>query len=224
MTQASELLMNRIAEGRQFRRNDMHPEFRIGSGEEDEGALIVEGHFTTFNEEYLLYRSNYYEVYEQIDAHAFDECDMSDVIMQYDHEGRVYAKNRNNTLQISFDNIGGFMRADLSKASDGKGLYNDIKNGLVDRMSFGFTVKKDKRLEEYDSTRDVWIMHRCITKIRKLYDVSAVSIPANDGTDISARNFCDGAIAELEAERLKAQMSIEARRRLALKLRLMEEK
>jgi HK97 family phage prohead protease len=183
--------------------------------------MIVEGHFTTFNEEYLLFRYEDYEFYEQIDRHAFDNCDLSDVIMQYDHNGRVFARTRNDTLRISFDDKGGFMRSDLSKASGGKGLYHDIKYGLIDRMSFAFTVQEHKIEEIKNEETGKTKVLRTITDIEKLYDVSAVSIPANDGTDISARSFCDGVIAELEAERLKAQAQLEARKRLALRLRLM---
>ena len=223
MTKIDEALMRKISEGRQLRRNDAHPEFRaLEQGSDD--SMIVQGHFTTFNEQYLLYKCGIYTVYEQIDRHAFDECDMSDVIMQFDHRGRVYARNRNNTLEISFDDVGGVARADLSKASEGEGLYNDIKNGLVDRMSFAFTVDEEKRevTEDYE-TGNITIL-RTITKIGKLYDVSAVSIPANDGTDISARSFVDGVIEELEAERLSAEKREMARRRLKLKLKMEEKK
>lgn len=215
MPEINELLEKKLSQGREFRNA---AEFRAGEGTEE---MIVEGYFTTFDEEYMLFRYGNYEVWEKIDPHAFDQCDTSDVIMQYDHEGRVFARTRNETLKISFDDHGGHMRGDLSKASGGEGLYNDIKNGLIDRMSFAFTVKKDKRetIEDHENGKIKVI--RTITEIGKLYDVSAVSIPANDGTDISARSYCDGVIAELEAERLKAQAQLEARKRLALRLRLM---
>ena len=215
MPEINEILEKKLSQGREFR-NVM--EFRAGESTE-EGQMIVEGHFTTFDEEYLLFRWGNYEVWEQIDPHAFEKCDMSDVIMQYDHHGRVFARTRNDTLKISFDDRGGIMRADLSKAADGAGLYNDIQNGLIDRMSFAFTVNKDKRETFEDHETGFIKVVRTITEIGKLYDVSAVSIPANDGTDISARSFSDGVIAELEAERLEAQKKAEARKRLALKLR-----
>lgn len=213
-------VLDKISEGRQIRRNDMHPEFRTIDGEDDE--LIVEGHACTFDEPYLLYDWDDYKVYEQIDRNAFAECDMSDVIMQFDHSGRVYARTRNNTLEVKPDNVGLFTRADLSKSSDGPGLYADIKNGVIDRMSFAFTVLEDKREVTEDHEKNITTVLRTITKIGKLYDVSAVSIPANDGTDISARNFSDGVIAEIKAERLKAQEKEHRRARLKLKLKLSE--
>ena len=78
-------------------------------------------------------------------------------------------------------------------------------------MSFGFTVDEDKREITEDRATGAIDVLRTVTKVRKLYDVSAVSLPANDGTEISARSYCDGVIAELEAERLKSIAITEAR-------------
>ena len=70
-------------------------------------------------------------------------------------------------------------------------------------MSFGFVVGEDKRETTIDHENDVEIVTRTTTKITKLYDVSAVSIPANDATSISARRFADGVIERIKAERLE---------------------
>ena len=83
-------------------------------------------------------------------------------------------------------------------------------------MSFGFIVDEDE-IEEVSNEEGVKVT-RTITKIGKLFDVSAVSIPANDATEISARNYCDGVIAELETERMKRAQ--EKRNRQIKKLRL----
>jgi HK97 family phage prohead protease len=171
--------------------------------------MIVEGHATTFDEEYLLYSYNDWDgyrvnVYEKVDRHAFDNTDMTDVIFLFDHRGRVMARSRNRTLQLSTDEIGLFSRADLSGSDLGPGLYKDIRNGYVDRMSMQFTVRKDKSEKITDTENGEIKYIRTILDIGKLYDVSAVGIPANDGTDISARSFADGVIRELEAERLNA--------------------
>ena len=216
----SKTILDKISEGRQIRRNDMRPEFRTVDSENEK--LIVEGHACTFNEPYVLYKDSDYEVCEQIDRNAFAECDMSDVIMQFDHAGRVFARTRNNTLEVGPDNIGLFIRADLSKSSGGPDLYADIKSGVIDRMSFAFTVIEDKREVTEDRGSGITTVLRTITKIGKLYDVSAVSIPANDGTDISARNFGDGVIAEIKAERLKVQENERRKARLKLKLKMSE--
>lgn len=218
-----EKILAKIDQGRQFRRNDLHPEFRALDREENNGDMIVEGHATTFDEEYELYHYDDWNGYrttivEKIDRHAFDETDMRDVIFLYDHAGRVMARNRNNTLNVSPDNTGLFIRANLSGSDLGPGLYSDIQKGFVDRMSMQFTVGAHQLTEERDDENKTRKVIRTITRIGKLYDVSAVGIPANDGTDISARSAADGVIQELEAERLlKAEAEKRERRRAELK-------
>lgn len=189
--------MGKIEAGREYRAMQMEIQ------ESDEGKLLVEGYATTFNEPYTLYEGRYCKVIEQIDPHAFDECDMSDVIMQYDHEGRVFARNKNGTLELSVDEKGLKIRADLGGTEAGKQLYEEIKGGYTDKMSFGFTVGEDKKEDVMDYENDVKTCTRTITKVKKLFDVSAVSLPANDMTSISARRFSDGVIEKIKAERLE---------------------
>ena len=183
---------------------------------DDADTYTVEGYATTFNQPYTLYSDPSYEIREMIDPHAFDKCDMSDVIMQYDHEGRVFARNRNKTLTLETDENGLKIRALLGGTEIGRQLYEEIKGGYTDKMSFAFTVSDQKRDIEMIDGRTV--ITRRIKGIRKLYDVSAVSMPANESTSISARSWCDGVIAELEAERLSALEA--SRRKLALKIKL----
>lgn len=179
--------------------------------DDEKKSYTVEGYASTFNEPYELYSFDGYTVREQMDPHAFDETDMSDVIMQYDHQGRVFARNSNGTLAVSTDDHGLHMKANLGGTEAGRQLYEEIKGGYTTKMSFGFKVDKDKReITENAETNTVDVL-RTITKVRKLYDVSAVSLPANDGTAISARSYCDGVIAELKAERLKSVAIQEAR-------------
>ena len=201
-------ILQKIDSGREYRRMEIRAKEVDDQTKEE---CKVDGYASTFNEPYELYTFDGYTVREQIDPHAFDECDMSDVIMQYDHQGRVFARNSNGTLQIKTDEHGLYMEADLSGTEIGRQLFEEIKGGYTTKMSFGFTVDEDKReITENvaDGTVDVL---RTITKIRKLYDVSAVSLPANDGTEISARSYSDGVIAELEAERLQRKAKEEAR-------------
>lgn len=184
----------------------------------DSDEKIVRGYATTFNEEYPLYSWDDYEVIEKIDPHALDECDMSDVIMQYDHQSHVYARTSNGTLKLTIDSKGLAIEAVLSGTAEGRNLYEEIKGGYTTKMSFGFHVAEDKReiIEDHETGKIIVI--RTVTKISKLYDVSAVSLPANDATEISARSFLDGVIKELEAERL---LKAEEQRRIdALKLRI----
>lgn len=148
----------------------------------------VEGYATTFDAPYLLWEYDGIKYYEVIDRNALAEADVSDVIMQYDHQGKVLARLSNNTLGLEPDNKGLFMYADLSKSQASREMYGEIKSGLVNKMSWAFTVAEDKYNNE---TRT-----RTITKIKKVYDVSAVSIPANGDTNISARSYCEGVIAK----------------------------
>ena len=191
--------LNKLENGREYRAMVM--EVRAVDGTEEN--MIVEGYATTFNQPYLLYDGRYYKVIEQIAPTAFTECDMSDVIMQYDHAGRVFARTRNSTLTLTVDAIGLKVTADLSGTDIGRQLYQEIKGGYTDKMSFGFVVAEDQRTSVVDHETDVETVTRTITKIKKMYDVSAVSIPANDMTSISARRFADGVIDGIKAERLE---------------------
>ena len=159
----NEKLLKKLEDGREYRTM----QFSVRSDEGADSSMIVEGYAATFNQPYLLFEGRDYKVMEQIDPNAFKDCDMSDVIFQYDHTGRVFARTKNNTLTCS---------------PDGTGFVT---------------------------------LTRTITKFKKLYDVSAVSLPANDATSISARNLSDGLIGEIRAERLKRANTI---RRINLKL------
>ena len=165
----------------------------------DDGQMIVEGYATTFNAPYELWRDKDMTVNEQVDGHAFDETDRSDTIMQYDHEGPVFARVSNGTLELMPDEHGLKVRANLGGTERGRQLFEEIKGGYTNKMSFGFTVAADERKTTRDADGHVTVL-RTITSIGKLYDVSAVSLPANDATEISARTIGDGLIAEVLKE------------------------
>lgn len=199
---------------REYRSMMLEIEQRVEGEEKDE--MIVSGYAATFNEPYLLYTTqDGIEVWEQVDKRAFDECDMTDVIMQYNHEGRVFARNKNNTLTIAPDEKGLFVRADLGGTDIGRGLYQEIRGGYTDQMSFGFTVDEDVReiTEEEGKTK----LLRSLLKIGKLFDVSAVSIPANPNTVLTSVRSLDGAIEEIRAERLEKQKRELERARIAVR-------
>ena len=165
----------------------------------DDGAMIVEGYATTFNQPYKLMKDRNIIVNEQVERSAFDETDMSDVIMQYDHEGRVFARVKNGTLELTTDEHGLRVRADLGGTEIGRQLFEEIAGGYTNKMSFGFTVTGQKRERMKDAEGNTVIL-RTITKVGRLFDVSAVSQPANDATEISSRTIGDGLIAEVQEE------------------------
>lgn len=193
----SKTMEQKMNEGRQYRDIDA-ASFERRS--DDEGRKTVEGYATVFNAPYVLYKEDGYTVREQVDAGAFSEADMADVIMQYNHEGRVFARRSNGTLEIEPDDKGLRIRANLGGTELGRQVYEEIEGGYTTKMSFGFSVVEDRReTVENNETGEVDIL-RTITRIGKLYDVSAVSIPANDATSISARSYGEGAIAEAREE------------------------
>jgi len=159
-----------------------------------ESDYYVEGFATTFNKPYELYEYDGVKYYETIDRHALDSADMSDVIMQYDHTGKVMARQSNKSLILEANDVGLFVCADLRNSVASKELYQEIATGLVTRMSWAFIVQEEAYNRE---TRT-----RTILKVKKVYDVSAVSIPANNDTEISARTYIDGVI---EVEKRESQ-------------------
>lgn len=179
--------------------------------------LILEGVPCVFDQETVLYKGKYYECREKIADTAFNEADITDVIFNYNHGGRVYARTRNNSLTLWVALDGLHMRAVLRNDDEGHiQLYKDIKSGLIDRMSFAFTVR-ESTYEYIERQDEPTVEIRTITKIEKLYDVSAVDIPAYDTTSISARKAFD-------AEREKRAAESRERAKLLLKLKLEGEK
>ena len=198
-----------------------------GEGEPEE-RKVVTGYASTFEEPYKLFGGEGWELWEVVDRTAFDETDMSDVIMQYDHQGRVFARTRNNTLSVGPDDKGLFIEADLGGTEIGRELYEEISGGYTDRMSFGFTVTGDAEEKEQNDA-GIWIYTRRITKVGKLYDVSAVSLPANDGTSIAADavtrsigDLADGVIERIQAERLEEERQRLEQRRAEVKARALK--
>jgi uncharacterized protein len=173
-----------------------------GGGEE----LYVEGYALTFNEPTVLWEYDGIEYKEQIDARAFADADMSDVIFNYNHGGKVVARTRNQTLSLTIDNRGLFIRARLDGTDEGRKLYQEIRGGYIDRMSFSWVTAPNG--SEYDATTHMRTVH----KVKKLYDVSAVDIPAYDTTSISARS-----LVAAEEEIKQAAQAAEKRTRLLLK-------
>ena len=180
---------------------------RMAPDEEKTGH--VRGYASTF-ERYALFGEGEDTFYEQIDRHAFDQADLSDVILQYDHEGRVYARTGNGTLTLGVDDHGLWIDADLTTTTSARQLYEEISAGLITRMSFCFTVS-DSRIDRATNTG-------IILAIGKVYDVSAVSIPANPGTEIEARSAWDGVIQRARAERHAIRLR---KKRIDLRLRLL---
>ena len=175
----------------------------------------VEGYAAKY-EKYLLWDDgDWGKTYERFEPGCFANTDMSDVIMQFDHAGRVFARITNDTLLVEADDVGLFMAADLDKTELARGLYEDIDAKMITKMSWRFKVGK-YYVEREEGSRDCTIVH---TEIPKIYDVSAVSIPANNDTEINARDFVHGVMDEIA--RSEAELE-ERRRKLSLKIKSQE--
>lgn len=176
---------------------------------EENRQYIVEGYASTFEPYTLWTTEDGVEIKEQIEPDAFAETDFSDVVFRIDHEGPVFARTSNGLVSLDVDDHGLKTRIDLSKTEKARGIFEDIEAGMYPQMSFAFTVER----EAWD--RETHTRH--VEKIGKLYDVSAVSFPANPGTEIgvSLRDRINGEIETETAERLEAE-----RQRLILQLRL----
>lgn len=209
-----EKLIKRIQNGQQYR----NMELRAISDKDDKKEYRVSGYSTMFNQPFVLYRDKWdgqeIEVREQVDSHAFDEADMSDVIFNLNHEGRVFARLSNNTLKLNIEEKGLHVDAYLGGTEEGRKIHEEIEGGYLTKMSYRFSVEDDKWEEFTEGDKRVYL--RTITKMRKLYDVSVVSIPADDHTSISARSVFDGVIEKLQAERLSAEKKEETERHAVL--------
>ncbi len=177
--------------------------------EDENKSYIVEGYASTFDPYVLFTNQDGIDINEQVNRDAFAETDFSDVVFRIDHEGPVFARTSNGLISLEVDEHGLKTRIDLGKTAKARGIYEDIAAGMYPQMSFSFTVGRESWDKETHTRR--------LEKIGKLYDVSAVSFPANPGTEIgvSLRDRINGEIEAETAERLEAE-----RQRLILQLRL----
>ena len=171
----------------------------------DSEEMIIEGYAAVFNQETDLGWCK-----EVIDPKAFKECDMKDCCLNYNHgQGKAIARTRNGSLELIVDSVGLKMRAKLIDTTEGVDIYKSVKAGLLDKMSFAFTVREEQWDYEIDTRR--------IMNIDKLFDVSIVDIPAYEGTSVFARNKeqyekekeqYEANKLELEKEKLKLLLSL----------------
>lgn len=177
-----------------------HFEMRAGAEENR-----VEGYATVFDKETVLYEYDGIEYKEVVDRTAFSNAQMSDVVMNYNHEGKPVARTKNGTLSLMVDDIGLKISADLSGTEEGRRLYEEIKGGYIDKMSYAYTVNADEYSRDTHTRR--------LTDIKRVYDVAAVDIPAYESTNIQARSFFK---AEAEKELAEARAALELAKKKAL--------
>ena len=160
-----------------------------------EEKMIIEGYAIKFNEQTLI-GTEAHGFKEIIAVDALIETNMKDVPLKYNHQDNflVIARTRNKSLELEVDEVGLKIRAELLDTQSNQDIYKMVKSGLLDKMSFAFTVKN----QSWDRTGTIPI--RTIQKIDRLYDVSIVDIPAYEGTSVYARSLelLDNDTRELE--------------------------
>ena len=167
--------------------------------EETEGKMTLEGYAIVFNQETLI-GDEEYGFMEEIDRNSLQDTLMKDVPMKYNHMDSflIIARTKNKSLSLSVDNFGLKVHAELLDTQSNQDIYKMVRSGLLDKMSFAFTV------EEQTWNKEGRVPKRIITKIGRLYDVSVVDTPAYDSTSIYARSL-ESMDLELKAMELAEQ-------------------
>lgn len=195
--------------------NDLRREIQFRALGEDEkpeelkDKMIVEGKAITYDEKTKLFTMDGEDYFEIIERGALKEADLSDVFLKYNHSDNfmVLARTRNKTLTIEEREDGVYIRAILANTSEGRDLYELIKRGDIDKMSFAFTEKDGV----FDEKTRTWT----VRNITKLYDVAAVTVPAYENTNIYAVRM-----SELENRKSELENLIKRKKRLLIKLQI----
>lgn len=187
----------------------------IRAVDNDEDKMLIEGYAITFDQP-ATHQYGSRKFTETIKKGALDKTDMKDVPLRYNHNDNIMimARTRNKSLRLIKDDKGLKIEADLIDTQSNRDLYKGIKEGLIDKMSFAFTVADggDKwTFGEKETTREVY-------NIDRLYDVSVVDTPFYDSTSIYARSL---ELLESEERRLDSLRELELRKR---KMKMKERK
>lgn len=172
--------------------------------ESDDDKMIIEGYAIVYDQS-ATHTFGSRSFTEVICKGALDYTDMKDVPLRYNHNDNwlVIARTRNNSLQLIKDEKGLKIRAELIDTTTNRDIYKSIQSGLIDKMSFAFTVADKGDEWSYGESETI----RKVTNIKKLYDVSVVDTPFYDTTSVIARSF------DLLENNLKQLESFDLRKR-----------
>lgn len=161
---------------------------------------IVEGYALKFNTE----SRNLGGFIETITPDALEGVDLSDVRCFLDHDSsKLLGRTSSGTLKLNVDETGLYFRCILPNTSVGRDAMELVTRGDLNQCSFGFTVEQDKWAKGND------IMMRSINKIGSLFEISLVSIPAYDDTDVRvAQRSMENATNELEKRKLQLELDL----------------
>lgn len=163
-----------------------------------EGKMIIEGYAITYDQPATHEYGNR-KFTEIIKKGALDYTDMKDVPLRYNHNDTwcIMARTRNNSLQLIKDEKGLKIIAELIDTQSNRDIYKSIQEGLIDKMSFAFTVADRGDNWSYGEAETI----REVININKLYDVSVVDTPFYDTTSVYSRSFelLDNNLKQLES-------------------------
>lgn len=180
--------------------------------QEEKEDYRIEGYAVVFNDATCLYEYEGTKYFEIIDRHALDGAKLDDVVLNFNHGGKPVARTRNNTLELVIDEKGLLVRAYLGGTEEGRKMFEEIKGGYLDKMSFAFLYDESA----YDRASHT----ETITRITRLFDVSVVDFPAYDSTSVNARSQ-EFFKAEALKERAEARSAkVEALRNKLAKIEL----
>lgn len=184
--------------------NNEHRFVEMRAVDNEENKMIIEGYAITYDEP-ATHQYGERKFTEVIKRGALDSTDMRDVPLRYNHNDTwaVMARTRNNSLQLIKDDRGLKIIAELIDTQSNRDIYKSIQEGLIDKMSFAFTVEEKGDSWDYRDNETI----REVRNIKRLYDVSVVDTPFYDTTSVYARSF------ELLDNNLKQLESFDLRKR-----------
>ena len=148
------------------------------AGEDESSEMILSGRAVPFDSP-----EHYVDYTEVIDRSALNECDMSDVVLRYNHKESAFtcARTRNKSLELEIKEDGLYFTAKLCDTQHNRDIYNMVKSGLLDRMSFAFTIEEYSYDEKKKECR--------ILKIDRMFDIALVDFPFYSETSVEARSL-----------------------------------
>lgn len=186
--------------------------------EETESGSIITGRPIVYESKTDL---GYFD--EIIERGALDKTDLTDVRFLVNHDiskiplARSRRNNGNSTMQLVTDEQGMAIRVtlDTENNSEARALYSAVQRGDISGMSFMFSIR-DEKWDNLDTDHPT----RRIKDIGTVVEVSAVTFPAYDSTEISARckDALDSARSALDNARQQSDKSLDSDQTRSLEL------
>lgn len=146
--------------------------------DEETGKRYISGYFAVFGDLYEILPG----MTEEVDPHAFDEALDDDIRCLADHDSRiVLGRNIAGTLMLKIDDKGLWGEVEINpNDTEAMNVYARVQRGDVNQCSFAFDVIEQE--ERWSGNAVHWILKKV-----KLYEVSVVTFPAYEGTEVDAR-------------------------------------